>query len=85
MHTNDTNASLEEVKNSLKKAEEILREVVKLSVASATENPQIEKQLMELWASHTKNIKDYFFIEIDKSGNDELGKNLMKYIMFKRF
>ncbi|AKL96397.1 hypothetical protein CACET_c29530 [Clostridium aceticum] len=85
MHTNNNNSSLEEVKNSLDQASEILKEAVKLSVASATENPQIEKQLMELWSSHTKSIKDSFFIEIEKSGNDELGKNLMKYVMFKKF
>ena len=83
--TYETNNSIANIKANLSKAEDIIKETIDLSIKSLNEKPELEEELVELLFSHGKQISDYFFKEVESTGNDKLAKNLIKHFMFKRF
>jgi len=74
-----------DIKESLIKAEQLLKGVILKSFEELEQNPEKEKEIIDLLIQHGKNLNDYFFEVSEKRGNDKLAKSLIKHVMFKKF
>ncbi|MDP4144573.1 MAG: hypothetical protein Q8936_08875 [Bacillota bacterium] len=76
--------NIREIDNKLVSIEKSLKEMVRLSVEEITNNPAQEKELISLWANHSRNISDFFFEECERTGNKELYKGIVKSLLFNK-
>lgn len=72
------------VDNHLQQAQETIRNAIRLSLQEISDRPDAEKELLSLWTRHLQQIMDCFVEEAEKSGNSEVGKKIIRYMMFKR-
>jgi hypothetical protein len=83
---NDYNESkIGEIKQILDSVQNNLQQALLLSLEEINKNYSTEKEVFALWGDYVKKLSDYFMVEVEKSGNQQLGKNVIKQIMFKRF
>jgi len=73
----------EAIQAKLQKTEEDLKEAIALSLQAISNSPEDEKDILELWISYGRKVSDFFLDEAERTGNERVGKNLIKYFMFK--
>lgn len=80
-----------EDKISLDMLEEELREIetkFKSTISSALEmikkNPEMEKEVLNTFVVPTMRIYEFFMRETERTGMEQVGKNVFKYAMFKK-
>jgi hypothetical protein len=79
LHVNVNN-----VDNNLTNIEKTLKDMIKISIEEIEKHPIKEKELITLWANHANNLSDFFFQQCQQTGNKDLYKNIVKYMMFNR-
>ncbi|MEA4847577.1 MAG: hypothetical protein VB106_10135 [Clostridiaceae bacterium] len=74
----------EKIEVILDQAYSLLSEAIDLSLQDISKSPDIEKDYIAFWAEYAAKINSYFVKKAEKTGNEQVGKNLIKYFMFNR-
>jgi hypothetical protein len=85
VNNNHHESKMGEIKQILDSVQNNLQQALLLSLEEINKNYSTEKEVFAFWGDYVKNLSDYFMIEVEKSGNQQIGKNVIKQIMFKRF
>ncbi|MCY6370257.1 hypothetical protein OXH55_06380 [Clostridium ganghwense] len=76
--------NIKKIKETLNNIDPQVKAALILSLQEANENPMLEKDLINLWGRYFKTLSDFLFTESEKSGNKDIYKKIMKYIIFNR-
>ena len=68
----------------LEQIQQPLKKCIALSLEKIDNNEMTEKEVIALWHEHLQGTLAFFITEAEKRGNPDIGKKLIKYMMFKR-
>ena len=72
------------ITNSLDNIEKEISEIITSSLDEIKDNSAKEKEILDLWIKHISHIGDFLFLECNRTGNKEIYKKLLKFMIFKK-
>ena len=72
------------ITNSLDNIEKEISEIITSSLDEIKDNSAKEKEILDLWIKHISHIGDFLFLECTRTGNKEIYKKLLKFMIFKK-
>lgn len=76
---------IKSIETELNKVDTILENVIIMSLETVGKNPAHEKAIFSIYENHARKLMDFFILEAEKRGNRQMGKNLIKHFLFRRF
>lgn len=77
-------AGKEKIEAILNQAYGLLSEAIDLSLQDISRNSDQEKEYIALWGEYATKVSSYFVKQAELTGNEQVGKNIIKYFMFNR-
>jgi len=75
--------NITKIRDELDHAKTLIENSFSLSFEAINKDPLNEKYLIDLWSKYFQNLNYSFLRESEKTNNQKLYKNVIKYIMFK--
>jgi len=69
------------VKEALENATEEIKKAIQLSLEDIKGDSKKEQEYIDLWAKYVTTIGGYFTSEADRTGNQQIIKNIKKSVM----
>ncbi|MDR3597417.1 hypothetical protein [Clostridium sp.] len=81
----ETKGTLEILEEELSNIEKKANEIITFSLKSIKSDPSLEKEILKMFMTASTRITNYFIKETESTNTEYVGKNVMKYAMFKKF
>ena len=81
----ENKVNISQLEADLAEIEKRLKETITSGLELVKANPSNEKNVMSLFINPAMKVYDFFLRETERTGTQSVGKNVIKYAMFKRF
>ena len=81
----DNKMTLDEIEMELSSIEKKVNEIISKSLKSIKADPSLEREILKMFMNTSSRISNYFIRETENTNTEYVGKNVMKYAMFKKF
>lgn len=80
----ENRGTLEIFEVELSNIEKKVNELITFSLKTIKSDPSLEKEILKMFITTSTRITNYFMKETENTNTQHIGKNVMKYVMFKR-
>lgn len=77
--------TLDAIEIELSSIEKKVNEIITISLKTIKSDPSLEKEILKMFMNTSSRISNYFIRETENTNTEYVGKNVMKYAMFKKF
>ncbi|EKQ57396.1 MULTISPECIES: hypothetical protein [unclassified Clostridium] len=81
----DNQSTLKKIEMELSNIEKMVDEIITFSLNTIKSEPSLEKDILKIFMSTSTRITNYFMKETENTNTEHVGKNVIKYAMFKKF
>jgi hypothetical protein len=80
----ENRGTLEILEVELSIIEKKVNELITFSLKTIKSDPSLEKEILKMFMGASTRVTNHFMIETENTDTQYVGKNVMKYAMFKK-